>query len=106
MSEEIWSVPLPADAEPPYKVLVNSIEIPDDSWTADGRWIRIRRQVRPQPKLGFWRKVTLGIGVGVYGDLRGDQVDIQYHVNGRLQLAANMTVVPPQETPDSAPNGA
>ncbi len=96
MSEEIWSVPLPQDAEAPFKVFINSVELPADQWSADGRWIRIRRTVRPQPKLGFWRKVTLGIGVGVYGDLRGDQVDVQYHVNGASTLAANITVVPPQ----------
>lgn len=104
MSEEIWSVPLPADAEEPFKVFVNSVELPADRWSVDGRWIRIRREVRPQPTLGFWKKVTLSIGVGVYGDLRGDQVDIQYQVGGRRALAANVTVMPPQDT--TTPPGA
>ena len=102
MSEEIWSVPLPADAEAPFKVFINAVELPTDEWDADGRWIRIRRTVRPRPSLGFWRKVTLSIGVGVYGDLRGDQVDVQYHVRGAVKLAANITVVPPQNRATSS----
>ncbi len=107
MSEdEIWSVPLPPDAEAPFKVFVNAVELSEDAWSADGRWIRIRRTVRPQPKLGFWKKVTLGIGVGVYGDLRGDQVDVQYHVKGAVRHAANVTVVPPQDPPTAASAGA
>lgn len=105
MSDEIWSVPLPADAEAPFKVFINSVELSSDNWDVDGRWIRIRRTVRPQPALGFWKKVTLSIGVGVYGDLRGDQVDVQYHVKGAVKLAANITVVPPQNR-ENTPTGA
>ena len=30
--------------------------------------------------MGFGRKVMLAIGIGVYGDLKGDSLDVQYRL--------------------------
>ncbi len=36
-------------------------------------------------------------GIGVYGDLKADVVDLQYHSGGRPQLASGLPVIPPRD---------
>lgn len=91
MAEEhlVRAVPLPAGAEPPIAVFVNG-----EPWTegadyaVDGATLRFSRALRAQPKLGFGRSVMLAIGIGVYGDLRGDQLDITYRQGGSTRSAS------------------
>ena len=45
--------------------------------------LRFHRPLRAQPPLGLGRKVMLAIGIGVYGDLKGDSLDLQYREGGR-----------------------
>jgi hypothetical protein len=37
----------------------------------------------------------LAIGIGVYGDLRGDVVDIGYRVGGTTRVATGLPIIPP-----------
>jgi hypothetical protein len=38
----------------------------------------------------------LGMGIGVYGDLKGDVVDVSFRRNGQTELASGLPIIPPQ----------
>jgi hypothetical protein len=102
MTARVWSLPLPDGAEPPFAVFVNAEELVEGAdYTIEGRWVRCRRPLKPQPPLGFWRRVMLGIGIGVYGDLKGDAIDISYHRNGVSLLATGVPIIPPPSDRDA-----
>lgn len=85
---------LPAGAEPPVRVYVNGEEWSEGAdFTVDGPVLRFRRALRAQPKLGFRRSVMLAMGIGVYGDLKGDKLDVIYQVGDRPQ-SASIALVP------------
>jgi hypothetical protein len=88
----VTEVPLPEGAAPPVRVFVNGTEWSegDDYEVAAGR-LRFHRGLRAQPRLGFRRKLMLGMGIGVYGDLKGDTLDVQYRDAGG---ATRMVAVP------------
>lgn len=80
-------IPLPAGAEGPVHVYVNG-----EPW-AEGRDFDVRdgavhfsRTLRPRPPLGLGRSIMLAIGIGVYGDLSGDTLDLQYRLGGTTQM--------------------
>ena len=84
---QVRSIALPPGAEPPIKVYVNGEEWragPD--FTVDGSVLRFHRPLRAQPPLGIGRKVMLAIGIGVYGDLKGDTLDLQYRQGGVTRM--------------------
>jgi hypothetical protein len=75
----VHAVPLPAGAEPPIRVFVNGEEWTEGTdFVVDGPLVRFNRTLRAQPPLGLGRKVMLAIGIGVYGDLKGDTLDLSY----------------------------
>ena len=81
---QVHSIALPAGAEPPVKVYVNGEEWSEGTdFVVEGTTVRFTRVLRAQPPMGFGRKVMLAIGIGVYGDLKGDSLDIQYRVGDR-----------------------
>lgn len=99
MESPAWSVPLPQGAEPPYDVYVNAQPQHEGAdYVIEGRWVRFTRPLRPQPQLGLGRRIMLGIGIGVYGDLRGDVVDIGYRAGGTTQVATGLPIIPPADT--------
>jgi hypothetical protein len=96
MGSPAWSVPLPQGAEPPFDVYVNAQPMRDGAdFVIEGRWVRFTTPLRPQPELGLGRRIMLAIGIGVYGDLRGDVVDIGYRACGTKQLATGLPIIPP-----------
>ncbi|MBJ7453950.1 MAG: hypothetical protein JHC71_17980 [Blastococcus sp.] len=85
----VLSVPLPAGAGPPVRVYVNGEEWAEgEDFTIDGPFLRFSRPLKAQPKLGFGRSVMLAIGIGVYGDLKGDKLDVLYQAGDRTQSAS------------------
>jgi hypothetical protein len=85
----VLSVLLPAGAAPPVRVYVNGEEWTEgDDFTVDGPVLRFRRPLKAQPKLGFGRSVMLAIGIGVYGDLKGDKLDVLYQAGDRTRSAS------------------
>lgn len=94
-AHEVHAVPLPAGAESPIQVYVNGAELREgaDFRVEDGR-LRFTRPLRAQPPLGLGRKLMLAIGIGVYGDLRGDQLDVRYHQGGVARLATAVPLSP------------
>ncbi len=87
----VHSIDLPPGAEPPIRIYVNGEEWREgaDFTVEDGR-VRFARRLRAQPRLGFGRSLMLAVGIGVYGDLKGDTLDLQYRSGGRT----HMTPVP------------
>ena len=57
-------------------------------FVVDGALLRFRRPLRAQPRLGLGRSVMLAIGIGVYGDLKGDKLDILYRAGDRTDSAS------------------
>ena len=85
----VRSVALPAGAEPPIRVYVNGEEWSEgDDFTVEGPSVRFHRPLRAQPPLGLWRKVMLAAGIGVYGDLKGDQLDLGYRLGGTTKVTS------------------
>jgi hypothetical protein len=85
-STQVHEVALPAGAEAPIRVYVNGEERSEgDAFVVDGQTLRFTPPLRAQPALSLGRKVLLGIGIGVYGDLRGDTLDVHYQAAGRPQ---------------------
>lgn len=80
-------ITLPADAAPPVRVYVNGEEWREGTdFTVDGTTLHFARTLRPQPALGLRRKAMLAMGIGVYGDLKGDALDVQYTGAGGMRM--------------------
>jgi hypothetical protein len=85
----VHAVALPAGAEPPIRVFVNGTERREgEDFAVEGGTIRFLRPLRARPRLGLGRKVMLAIGIGVYGDLRGDTLDVRFTRAGRTEVAS------------------
>jgi len=80
-------IALPTGAEAPIRVYVNGEEWTEGAdFTVEGGQVLFSRLLRAQPALGLGRKVMLAMGIGVYGDMKGDSLDLQYQVGGRTQM--------------------
>jgi hypothetical protein len=103
----VWSVPLPSGAEPPIRVYVNGEELDEgERFRVEGGLLRFDPPLRARPALGLGRKVMLAMGIGVYGDLKGDSLDVRYTVGGEPRLASNVPLIPGGEaTPPPASGG-
>lgn len=88
MDTTVRTVPLPAGAEPPIRVFVNGEEWTEGTdFTVEGGAVHFRRRLRAQPPLGLGRSIMLAIGIGVYGDLKGDTLDLTYRAGGVTRTA-------------------
>ena len=84
---QVGSIALPPGAEAPIKVYVNGEEWSEGTdFAVEGPVLRFHRPLRAQPPLGIGRKVMLAIGIGVYGDLKGDTLDLQYRQAGETRM--------------------
>ncbi len=83
--QRVHAVALPSGAQPPITVYVNGEEWAEGrDFVVDGATVRFSRLLRARPPMGFGRKVMLAIGIGVYGDLKGDTLDVQYRIGDRI----------------------
>lgn len=90
-----WSVALPAGATTPMEVYVNGTPRREgEHYLVDGRWLRFGEELRPKLRIGFGRRLMLLSGIGTYGDLKADVVDI--HWDGGRSSAHDLEIFPPQ----------
>ena len=90
---EVWSIPLPEGAGPPVSLWVNGTEVREgEGFEVHGGEIRLTRPLRARPPLGRARTLLLAIGIGVYGDLRGDSVDVSYTRAGRTEVISDLAL--------------
>jgi hypothetical protein len=87
-------VTLPADITEPFEVYLNGVlkQAGRDFELEDGKLVFERRLAR-EGKLGFWRWLSLFLGVaGTYR--QNDSVDVVYQAGGRRVVASGLPIEP------------
>ena len=94
-AEQRTHVELPPHISPPFDVFVNGVEqVEGDDYDIVGAMLVFDRAFAHEGKLGFWRWLSLFLGVaGSYR--KHDSVDVVYTLNGRKAVAS----LNPQSTP-------
>ena len=89
-------VRLPADVVRPFEVFVNGVEQEEGSdYEIEGRTLVFQRELRGEGKLGFWRWLSLFLGVaGTYR--QNDTVDVIYEAEGGRRAVASGLVPEPE----------
>lgn len=88
-------VRLPQGAERPVVAYVNGEPRTEgEGFTLVDDRLVFDPPLHARPKMGFGRSVMLALGIGVYGDLKGDTLDITFHRGGRLESRAEVRLVP------------
>ncbi len=83
---QIWRVPLPRGAEPPYKVFVNGVPQREGrDFRRDGDVLVFERPLAKEGRLGFWRWFWGAWGIGTYR--KDDKVDVAWEVDGQPRVA-------------------
>ena len=87
-------VRLPADVVRPFDVFVNGVEQSEGSdYRIEGRTLVFERELKTEGKLGFWRWLSLWVGVaGTYR--QNDSVDVAYRRNGKPVVASKLPLEP------------
>jgi hypothetical protein len=87
-------VRLPADVVRPFDVFVNGVEqLEGRDYSIEGRTLVFERELRTEGKLGFWRWLSLWVGVaGTYR--QNDSVDVAYRRNGKPVVASRLPLEP------------
>jgi hypothetical protein len=85
-------VELPSDALPPFQVFVNGVPQQQGSdFRVEAGVLVFKRPLSTEGKLGFWRWLSLLLGVaGTYR--QNDSVDVVYERAGRRVLASNLPI--------------
>jgi hypothetical protein len=85
-------VELPADALPPFQVFLNGVQQQQGTdFRVEPGALVFERALAHEGKLGFWRWLSLLLGVaGTYR--QNDSVDVVYESGGRRVLASNLTI--------------
>ena len=85
---------LPADVVRPFDVYVNGVEQHEGrDYSIEGRTLVFERELRTEGKLGFWRWLSLWVGVaGTYR--QNDSVDVAYRRDGKPVVASRLPLEP------------
>jgi hypothetical protein len=86
--EERTRVQLPAGAGERFEVFLNGVRQQEGrDFRREGDELVFERRLAREGRLGFWRWLSLFLGVaGTYR--QNDSVDVVYEVNGRRHVAA------------------
>jgi hypothetical protein len=97
MALEGSTVILPRGVRPPLRVFVNGVEQAEgEDYRVQGDRLVFTRSLAQEGRLGFWRWASMVLGIaGSYR--RHETVDVQYEVNGRPRVAANLKPEPEPE---------
>jgi len=87
-------VELPAGVGDRFEVFINGVpQQADRDFRQEGRGLVFERPLAHEGKLGFWRWLSLFLGVaGTYR--QNDSVDVVYEVNGRRVVATGLPLEP------------
>jgi hypothetical protein len=87
-------VRLPADVVRPFDVFLNGVaQVEGRDYSIDGRTLVFERELRTEGKLGFWRWLSLWVGIaGTYR--QNDSVDVAYRRDGKPVVAAKLPLEP------------
>lgn len=85
-------VELPPDALPPFEVFLNGVPQQEGKdFRVEGHSLVFERTLAQEGKLGFWRWLSLLLGVaGTYR--QNDSVDVVYARGGRRVVANNLPI--------------
>jgi len=94
-------VELPAGVGEVFDVFVNGVlQRPGVDFEQRGRELVFRRELVDEGRLGFWRWLSLFLGVaGTYR--RNDVVDVVYDAGGRRVVETGLRIVPSQPIEES-----
>jgi len=83
-------VELPSEVSEPYEVFLNGVrQQPGRDFRVDGRILVFERTLAKEGRLGFWRWLSLFLGVaGTYR--QNDSVDVVYQHDGRRIVATSL----------------
>ena len=87
-------VRLPADVVRPFQVFVNGVGQEEGrDYHVEGRTLVFERELKTEGRLGFWRWLSLWVGVaGTYR--QNDSVDVAYQRNGKPVVATRLPLEP------------
>jgi hypothetical protein len=87
-------VQLPAGAGEHFQVFLNGVpQQAGRDFRREGRELVFERRLAKEGRLGFWRWLSLFLGVaGTYR--QDDSVDVVYEVDGRRVVAAGLPLIP------------
>jgi hypothetical protein len=87
-------VRLPADVVRPFEVYLNGVAQEEGTdFRVEGRTLVFDRVLKTEGKLGFWRWLSLWIGIaGTYR--QNDSVDVAYRRGGKPVVAARLPLEP------------
>ena len=87
-------VRLPADVVRPFDVFVNGVAQEEGrDYRIEGRTLVFDRELKTEGRLGFWRWLSLWVGVaGTYR--QNDSVDVAYRRNGEPVVATKLPLEP------------
>jgi hypothetical protein len=93
---EVWTVPLPRDAQEPFEVFVNGVpQAAGVDYDVVGRTLRFTKPLAKEGRLGLLRWTSMLLGVaGTYR--KNDSVDVVYQAGGRRRVASGLPIIPPE----------
>ena len=92
LQQTVARVELPADAVPPFQVFLNGVPQREGAdFRVEGRVLVFERALAKEGRLGFWRWLSLLLGVaGTYR--QNDSVDVVYERAGRRVVANDLPI--------------
>ncbi len=87
-------VRLPPDVARPFEIYVNGVPQEEGrDFAIEGRTLVFERELKVEGKLGFWRWLSMWVGVaGTYR--QNDSVDVVYQRNGKRVVANKLPLEP------------
>lgn len=92
LQQTVARVELPPDAVPPFQVFLNGVlQQEGTDFRVEGTALVFERPLAQEGRLGFWRWLSLLLGVaGTYR--QNDSVDVVYKRAGRRVVASNLPI--------------
>jgi hypothetical protein len=89
-------VTLPAEVTEPFEVYLNGVlQQPGRDFKLEDGSLLFERRLAREGKLGFWRWLSLFLGVaGTYR--QNDSVDVVYQAGGRRVVASGLSIESPE----------